>query len=257
MGPPCEIQLNSGRMVNNDKKDELDSPLTLPNLLFSAWVYLVLLACFIANWFLNLLAPSEILRRKITKLSTRIMCSLAGVSITRKIKSTPPTQAIYVANHTSFIDVPVIYSTLPFPFSFVAKRELLRLPLISLFFRRLGTQFIERFNPLEAKRGLREMERVIQAGDSLCFFPEGTFQAKPGVMPFRSGAFHLAERFNLPIVPVSLKGTREVLRAGRWSLRRVPIVITVHPPVEPGPLKGTKEKVRQIIAKGCAERLLE
>jgi len=241
-------------MTNHDPK---------PNLLtwlYSAWVYLALTTIFVIILISNFLLPREKDRRIVSKYLAYLMCILTGISITRETKDQPLEQVIYVGNHSSYFDVPLVISTLAPTFYFVAKKELKNIPILGFYFRRLGTQFVDRYDPREARAGLENMEQAIEKGESLFFFPEGTFRATPGILPFRSGAFVLAERYNLPIVPVSIKGAREVLRDGRPYILRTPITVTIHPKqFLPQGLtqKEWKAKVQQIIASAVFEPILD
>jgi len=77
------------------------------------------------------------------------------------------------------------------------------------------------------------LQARVGAGESLVFFPEGTFRSAPGVLPFKLGAFAVATSARVPIVPVAIRGTRALLRAGRWRLQRGRIDVTLAPPIEP------------------------
>ncbi len=225
----------------------------------TAWGYFVLAVLFVTCMVINTLLSSARVRRLVVRWHCRALCLLSGISIERRIPSGPLPQAIYVSNHSSYMDIPVIYSSLPPPVSFVAKRELKSNPFIRFFFSRVETQFIDRFDARQARRDLDEMAARIHAGDSICFFAEGTFLASPGILPFRAGAFVLAERFGLPVVPISLKGTREALRGDQPYIRPHPVVMTVHDPL---PLitevnrQQVRARCRSIIASAVGEPLV-
>jgi 1-acyl-sn-glycerol-3-phosphate acyltransferase len=208
---------------------ELDPPPSIRNYIFSAWIYGSVTFCLSIAWLISVFVSSELARRKIAKAAAIISLKVAGISIRRSKLAEIPEQCIYVGNHCSYLDVLVVYSSLPTSFRFVAKRELKNVPAMGFFFRRLGTQFIDRTDAREAKNALSKMEEVLKTTDSLFFFAEGTFFASPGVLAFKSGAFNLAAKHALPIVPVSLNGTRTMLRDGRWWFRDVLIELKIHP----------------------------
>jgi 1-acyl-sn-glycerol-3-phosphate acyltransferase len=115
----------------------------------------------------------------------------------------------------------------------VAKRELAQQFFAKVLFRRLGTEFVERFDP---QRGVEDTDRVLQAvrqGRSMLFFPEGTFGRAPGLRPFRMGAFVVAAQTGVPLVPMGISGTRSILRSGQWFPRRGQVSVTIGAPITP------------------------
>jgi 1-acyl-sn-glycerol-3-phosphate acyltransferase len=127
----------------------------------------------------------------------------------------------------------ILLAALPRPFGFVAKGELQRSYALRRFLQRLGTEFVDRF---DAERGVRDAARLIDTvshGRSLLFFPEGTF-ARPGtLLPFHLGAFLTAVRAHAPLIPVVLRGNRELLPDGRWWPRPAQLDVEVCEPLMP------------------------
>jgi 1-acyl-sn-glycerol-3-phosphate acyltransferase len=118
---------------------------------------------------------------------------------------------VVVSNHASYIDGVVFTAALPPRFGFVIKREMNNVPVAGLLLRRLGSEFVERFN---RNRGASDARRVLRnavSGNSLVFFPEGTFTREPGLLRFHSGAFMTAARAGCPVVPATVKGSRVAL----------------------------------------------
>ena len=138
-----------------------------------------------------------------------------------------------VANHSSFLDAYVLMAAIPRHFHYVAKRELLDNHWIARPLLRLGTLFVERF---DVQRSVDEAVRLIDAahaGQSLGFFPEGTFTRMPGLLEFRMGAFLAAAQAGVPVVPVTICGTRSILRAGSWFPRRGQLEVIIEAPITP------------------------
>ncbi len=130
---------------------------------------------------------------------------------------------IIVANHASYSDGVVISAALAEPHRFVAKAQLAHAPVIGHYLRALRTVFIERF---VAEQSLAEVDRVraaLSGGDSVIFFPEGTFTATKGLRAFHLGAFEAAVAASVPVIPLALSGTRSLLRDGQWLPRRAPL----------------------------------
>jgi len=138
---------------------------------------------------------------------------------------------IVTANHASYLDGFALTATLPTQGSFLAKRELKDSYLARLLLERLGTLFVERFDPSKGVRDIRRAADTLHQGQSLLLFPEGTFDRAPGLRPFRLGAFMLAAETGLPVVPVAIRGTRSVLRGDKWFPRKGKISVTIRPPI--------------------------
>jgi len=109
-----------------------------------------------------------------------------------------------VSNHSSYLDAILLFATLPADLNFVAKRELGEYPLVGPLLRAFGTRFVERDDTERSVRDSRELSLLAGRGESLVFFPEGTFTRAPGLLPFRMGAFVIgaaAGKWPLPPVP--------------------------------------------------------
>ncbi len=149
------------------------------------------------------------------------------------LENLPDGHSVVVANHASYVDGPLMKGYLPSRFSFVIKGEMRNVPLVHFVLRRSGSRFVERFRANESSRDARQIVRAAQNGASLTFFPEGTFRLEPGVGRFRAGAFMAAVKSGMPVVPVAISGTREMLACGDWMLMPSRIRIRILPPIGP------------------------
>ena len=121
-----------------------------------------------------------------------------------------------------------------------------------------GTRFIERFDVAKSAEDANALGEIARRGVSLIVFPEGTLTRSTGLMDFRTGAFQAAAQAGVPVVPVSLRGVRSVLRDGTWYLRRAAITVTIGAPVAP---EGTdwaaavklRDAVRAEVLRSCGE----
>jgi len=180
----------------------------------------------------------------------------------------PDTTCVFASNHASYLDGYVLIAALPRQFSFIAKAELLDKFSVSVMLRRLGTEFVNRF---DREKSVADASRIVnraRAGRSLMFFAEGTFMRMPGLLPFRMGAFETAVKADLPVVPIAIRGTRSMLRSESWFPRRGAIHVAIGPQISPQPLKKEGEEelaaVRQLsdltrtwILRHCGEPDLE
>ena len=140
---------------------------------------------------------------------------------------------VLVANHASYIDPIVLMAAVPISFHFVAKRTLTEYPLIGTVIRKAEHLTIEKAGLSDRLAGADQVERQLRDGDRLLIFAEGTFARRPGLLPFRLGAFRAAVDSGRPIIPIALAGTRRVLPDGTWLFRHAPITVTIGAPLKP------------------------
>jgi 1-acyl-sn-glycerol-3-phosphate acyltransferase len=161
-------------------------------------------------------------RRGVASFICRAYFLLCGLPVHRiAMDRLPAGPCIVVANHASYVDGPLLFAVLPPRFGFVIKKEASRIPLAGTLMRRLGHHFVDRTNRHEGANDARRILRAVAQGQSVAFFPEGTFSVQTGVLRFHTGAFATAARAGVPVAPVAIRGTRRVLRAKtrvpRWS----------------------------------------
>lgn len=132
---------------------------------------------------------------------------------------------IFMANHQSFFDIFIVLAFIPAQFRFIAKKELFRIPLFGGALRRYGTVEINRQHHASAVRSIDEAAEKIREGKSVVTFPEGTRSIDGEVKAFKKGVFHLAIKAGVPIVPISIIGSREILP--KHSLKVLPGRITM------------------------------
>ncbi len=139
---------------------------------------------------------------------------------------------IFVANHASYLDTLVLLAVLNTHVTLVGKKELMHVPFLRSFMRKLGHITVDRKNFKKSKKASVKMKHRLKAGDSILLFPEGTFTYAAGVRPFKLGAFILATQTELPVIPISLKGTRNILRNNQLP-KPGRISVTFLPPLKP------------------------
>lgn len=142
------------------------------------------------------------------------------------------TSYVVVANHLSHYDIYVLYGWLGLDIKWVMKKELERVPLIGWVCRRMGHIFIDRGDSAEAVATLNRARREIQGGTSVIFFPEGTRSDDGTLGEFKKGAFRFAHDLGLPILPVTLSGTRSILPKGSTELMPGGVGMVIHEPVD-------------------------
>jgi 1-acyl-sn-glycerol-3-phosphate acyltransferase len=179
-----------------------------------------------------LLMPTLKLRRGTARSAARLYFLLAGMPLRlRGVENLPAGQCIVVANHASYLDGVVMAAALPPRFAFVIKREMNDVPVGGLLLRRIGSEFVDRFNRHKGGTDARRVLRTAASGHSLVFFPEGTFTPEVGLGKFHTGAFAVAARAACPVVPAVILGTRRNMPATRILPRPGPLEVRYGAPI--------------------------
>jgi 1-acyl-sn-glycerol-3-phosphate acyltransferase len=195
-------------------------------------------------------------RRQVVRGAAATVFRLAGAAIqVRGLHHIPETGCVVVANHASYLDGIILTAALPPRFGFVIKREVTRVPGVHYLLRRIGSHFVERFDPHRSGRDARRLlARARQ--EALAFFPEGTFGPEPGLRRFHNGAFAAALHGDVPVVPVVIRGSRAMLPAQRLLPRPGRLEVIVKPPVDRNPedpLRSLLEGARRSILEDLDE----
>ncbi len=143
----------------------------------------------------------------------------------------PGQSYVVVANHQSQFDIPVIYGWIGLDLRWVAKAELGRIPFMAAGCRAIGHVFIDRSDPDQARQAIDRAVKRLRRGTGLMFFAEGTRSRSGSLMPFKKGAFRVAVDQQLPVLPVTVIGTRNALPAGSLSIRPARVRLVIHPPL--------------------------
>ena len=201
----------------------------------------------------NLFLPTLRARRWVAGSLARVFFHLAGIPLRIEgIERLPQTPCVVVANHASYIDGIVAAAALPPAFAFVIKKEMVRVPLASLLLRGLGSAFVERFDRHQGGADTRRVWKLAAGGQSLVFFPEGTFDTERQVGRFLGGAFATAKRSNMPVVAAAIHGSREVLPSGGIMVYRRPLRFEILDVLD---AEDARERSRQLIAEAVGEPL--
>lgn len=159
---------------------------------------------------------------------------------------------VFVSNHQSHYDTAVLFAALPYQLRIIAKESLGTFPFLGWHLRRTGHLLVNRERPDPAAI-FGWAGRLTSQKLSLIVYPEGTRSADGTVGRFKAGSFHIALEAGLPVVPISLVGTRRIMQKGRLAARPGRVRLVVHEPIDTSALAGTDpkafgERVRQIIA---------
>jgi 1-acyl-sn-glycerol-3-phosphate acyltransferase len=192
---------------------------TIAGLAYGAWWWLVLVIGSAILWPATVLTPGRVRRWSIVRRVARWLLRLMAIRV-EVTGAWPQAAGIVAINHSSYFDSLVLAAVVPGQPVFVAKRELVGQLVAGPFLRALGTLFVERNDPEGGLDDMRTALAAARTGQTLYFFPEGTFTRAYGLRPFRLGAFVIAAERQAGVVPVALRGTRSILRDGEWLPRR-------------------------------------
>ena len=151
---------------------------------------------------------------------------------TEGLENLDPKQTyVFVANHSSYMDIPAILSELPFQFRFFAKKGLFSIPFLGTHLRRAGHIPVDRSNARASLKSMMEAARIIsERGVSVLNFPEGGRSAE-GLRAFKEGPAYIAIKAGVPVVPVAIVGMRELLPMGSIHLRSGDVLLRVGDPI--------------------------
>jgi len=184
-----------------------------------------------------------------------IRVEVTGVDAVEENKS-----YIFMSNHLSFLDGPLLYSVIPQPIRVILKKEIFRIPFIGFGMKQVGFVPVDRKGIRGGKKSIDHAVRLMkEKGYSFLIFPEGTRSRNGKLQEFRRGGFFLALASQSAIVPISIQGTYELMPKGSFFVKKGKIKVSFHPPVS---VRGSHkedlpvllEKVRSVIRSGLAEK---
>jgi 1-acyl-sn-glycerol-3-phosphate acyltransferase len=174
---------------------------------------------------------------------------------------TPGVAYVFVSNHQSHYDTPVVFSALPFELRIIAKASLSRFPVLGWHLKRGGHLFVDRRHP-DRVGILQRWRALVSEGLSLIIYAEGTRSGDGRVARFKAGSFLLAIQAGLPIVPLAVIGTRAVMPKGRLRTEPAEVTLVIHDPVRPPVIdaptirdaKRLAERIHDIVASTVESR---
>jgi 1-acyl-sn-glycerol-3-phosphate acyltransferase len=169
------------------------------------------------------------------------------------IRNVPETGGVlFVANHQSNFDIPILIGHVPRDKGFIAKLELLKVPSFRRWMKYIGCIFIDRKDARQSLTAMNGAAEDLKAGHSLVIFPEGTRSADGTVGPFKAGSLKLALKAGVPIVPVTISGSKNIMPKGTSLIKSANVNVIISPPLLPDDFKyldsnQISEKVRNLI----------
>lgn len=232
----------------------------LAQVLYTVYVMSIILTTGVLTLLLLVIVPHGRTVDRLIGLWTRLILICGGCRVRIIGRDRVPTNqpVVFVANHSSYLDPPLMMSVLPIGVRFAAKGRLADYPILGLAIRKGGHIPIDKSNQTQRVEGASTIRQPLHKGESLFIFPEGTFEVAPRLLPFRLGAFHAAVEANCVIVPVAIRGTRNIFPARTFLLRPGTVTVTFgQPRLANGSdwkeIVRLRDEARSFISKHCGE----
>ena len=195
------------------------------------WIYTIILGAL--SLISSLFDPSGKVQHGFARLWSKVILGTIGAKVeVEGLEQIDTSKAqVYVVNHLSALDIPVLYQHLPFQFRILAKKELFRYPFMGWHLRRSGQIPVVLENPRASVRSLNLAVAALKQGKSLVIFPEGGRSPDGQLHAFMGGAFYAGIKAQVDIVPIALAGTYEILKMNTWHIKPGPIQMLVGAPI--------------------------
>ncbi len=232
----------------------------LGKMIYTFYVGLIILLTVIPLWLMILPCDHKTSSRLMSGWARLILklcfCSL---KVEGELESIKKHAMILVCNHTSYIDAIALLAALPIDMAFLAKKELIGIPILSGLLKKLDYILVNRVNFLESIQDTALIQKELIQGRSVLIFPEGTFTYATGLRTFKMGAFKLAVDTKIPLCPIGLRGARQMFRDNQWLLTPGTLTLHIGSPIIPQQggweeMARLRDLTRQEIAKYCGEQ---
>ena len=182
----------------------------------------------------SLFDPDGRAQHQISRVWSRMLLTVSGVKMQVEglEKIDPGVTYVFVANHRSFMDIPVLLAYLPLQFRFLAKKGLFLIPFLGTHLRRAGHLPVVKDNPRASLKSMTDAARILrQHGMSVMLFPEGGRSKDGALQDFIEGAAYIAVKAGVPVIPIAMTGTREVLPMGSLQIMSGIVELRIGDPI--------------------------
>ncbi|NFD29742.1 1-acyl-sn-glycerol-3-phosphate acyltransferase [Clostridium botulinum] len=181
-----------------------------------------------------------------------------GIKINKKgLENVPDGPCLFVGNHQGLLDVPVVVSSLDKYVGFVAKKEMLKLKILTYWMKEMKCVFMDRQNVRAAVKTINEGVENLKNGYSMLIFPEGTRSRGENLGEFKKGSMKLGIKAGVPIVPIAINGTYNVLEANGRKIKAADVNLIICPPIYPNELSKEEQNNLSVTIKDVIQKELE
>lgn len=192
----------------------------------------------------DLKGRDAIVVREVQKWSDSLLHKTGVTVSVDGLENIPEEPVVFVSNHQGYFDIPILFAALDAPHPLVAKKEMQKVPLLRTWMRLLGCVFLDRENARQSMGALRDAGKLLEQGYSVTIFPEGTRAKSDTMGEFKSGAFRVASKGRVKLVPVIIDGSYKALEGNHYRLKRTAVRVSILPPVSTEGL--SREELKQL-----------
>lgn len=208
---------------------------------------LVSIPIMLVEWILSKFnrRAADISSLRIVQWAFKVVILLSGAKLTIIGEDNIPQNeaVLYIPNHQSYFDIILTYARCPDLTGYIAKKSMLKIPLLSTWMKRLYCLFLDRDNLKEGLKTILVGIEQIKNGVSICVFPEGTRNKNPyEIMPFKEGSMKIAEKTNCAIIPVAITNSAEILENHIPYIKPASVIIQYGEPIYPKTLDKSQQK---------------
>lgn len=241
----------------------------IPYILLTLWLfiafvcYVIIYGSFVllAGWIIEKIASKEKGRKFVEREVARFgrnAFRVIGARVKAYGRDKVPQKGpmVIISNHQSTFDIPLIAGYVSGGISFIAKAEIAKIPAVAQFVKRLDGVFIERGNKLQTAGVIRNIIRVLKNGGTIMLFPEGTRSTDGKLKSFKKGSLAIPYRMKVPIIPVALDGTKDIMVKGKLLVKPAKVKLKVMDPVDPDEFESEEDLekyLHTLIAKALTE----
>jgi 1-acyl-sn-glycerol-3-phosphate acyltransferase len=204
-----------------------------------SWIYVIPLIILstaffgIGSFVISLFDRTPPRQLRVARMWARSLLRIVGVKVTVEglDRIQPGGNYVFVSNHVSYMDIPVVLGTVPEDFLFLAKAELFKIPFLGTHLKTAGHVLVPREDPRSAIKTLQHTAALLHDGRSTLVFPEGGRTATGELQEFKDGAAFLAIRAQIPVVPLAMLGMRSILRMHTLTFHRGPVTLRIGEPI--------------------------
>ena len=229
-------------------------------LAYAGYWWFILVSLAVVTWPMVVALPRRSWRHSVVHRAARWFLWLTGTRFTLNADhQLPDDSAVFVANHASYLDSLVISAAIAGPLTFIAKEELAEQIVAGPFLNRLHTLFVRRTITRESVEDTDQQLVAVRNGERIVSFPEGTLTRRSGLMSFHLGPFIVAAEAGIPVIPVTIRGTRSILRGGTWlPSSGGDIAVIIGDPLEPdgrdfSAAVSLRDRARAVILRASGE----
>lgn len=213
----------------------------------------------LAEWIIGKFNPNVKSRSSlaIVNWAFRMVIRITGTKVIAIGEDRIPkdTAVVYVGNHRSYFDVILTYVRVPRPTGYIAKKEMAKVPLLSHWMRNLHCLFLDRDDIKQGMKTVLQAIEKVKNGISIAIFPEGTRNRQPDcLLPFHNGSFKIAEKGDVPIIPMSIVNTRSIWEDQFPKIRKATVIIEYCEPVY---IKDLDKESRKDLGKYVGDIIME